>query len=48
MEFLLEYDKQATIDEVRIFIEEEYDIIASKKTIERAIRQAQFTRKVVS
>jgi transposase len=48
VEFLLEYDKQATVDEVRIFIEEEYDITASKKTIERAIRQAQFTRKVVS
>jgi transposase len=48
VDFLLEYDKQATIDEVRIFIEEEYEIVASKKTVHRAIRQAQFTRKVVS
>lgn len=48
VEFLLEYDKQATIEEVRIFIEEEYDIKASKATVSRAIRQAEFTRKVVS
>jgi hypothetical protein len=33
MEFLLEYDKQATIEEARIFIEEEYDIKASKATV---------------
>jgi hypothetical protein len=29
VEFLLEYDKQATIKEARIFIEEEYDIVFS-------------------
>jgi hypothetical protein len=33
MEFLLEYNKQATIKEARIFIKEEYDIKASKTTV---------------
>jgi transposase len=48
VEFLIEYDKQATIEEVRIFIEEEFDVKASRWTISRAIRQANLTRKVVS
>ena len=29
VEFLIEYDKQATVEEVRIFIEEEFDIQVS-------------------
>jgi transposase len=48
MEFLIEYNKQATIKEVRIFIKEEYNVKASKATVSRAIRQAGLTRKVVS
>jgi transposase len=48
VEFLIEYDKQATIEEVRIFIEEEYSVKASKATVSRAIRQTELTRKVVS
>jgi hypothetical protein len=48
MEFLIEYDKQATIEEVRIFIEKEYSVKASKATVLRAIRQTGLTRKVVS
>ena len=48
VEFLLEYDKQATIEEVGVFLEEEYDIKVSKDTISRAIRRAEITRKVVS
>lgn len=48
VEYLIEYDKQATMEEVRIFIEEEFHIQASRYTVSRVIRQAQFTRKVVS
>lgn len=48
VEFLLECDKQATIEEVRLFLEEEYDIQTSRTAICRAIQRAQITRKAVS
>jgi transposase len=48
VEFLIEHDKQATVEEVRIFLEEEFDIQVSWSAVQRAIKQAQFTRKVVS
>jgi transposase len=48
VEHLIEHDKQATVEEVRIFLEEEFDIQVSWSAVQRAIKQAQFTRKIVS
>lgn len=46
-DFLLEYDKQALLEEVRIFVEEEYDIYVSIATIWREVSRQLLTRKTV-
>lgn len=48
VEFLIEYDKLATIDEIQAMIEEEFDVFPSWETVRTEVHKAGLTKKVVS
>lgn len=48
LDFLLENGKLAYIDEVKFYLEEEWDIHVSVMTVQRLIKSLQMTKKVVS
>ena len=48
LDFLLENGKLAYIDEVRFFLEDEWDIKASWETVRSVIKSLEMTKKVVS
>jgi transposase len=47
-DFMLEYRKQAYLEEIAIFIEEEYGIVVYKSQISRELTRQKLTRKVIS
>jgi len=47
VEFLMEYDKLATIDEVQAMIEEEFGIFPSWETVRTEVHRAGLTKKVI-